>query len=155
MSVVITTQTKDVNITVASNDLIVNIPATQGPPGPPGADGAAPELVAMAGENMSSGRAVIYSSGQFLYFQPSNPAHAGRVIGITKTSALAGGSVAAQTGGIISDAAFTFSQDSAIFVSDDGELTENPPPSGLIQKIGVSISGTRILININLTLISN
>ncbi len=155
MSVTITTQTQDINITVQSNDLILNIPATQGPAGPPGADGSAPELVATAGENMSSGRVVIYDSGQFFYFQPSNPSHAGRVIGITKTSALAGVSVAAQTGGIMSDAAFTFASESAIFVSDDGELTENPPASGLVQKIGVSISGTQILININLTLISN
>lgn len=126
-----------------------------GAAGPPGADGAAPEITAVAAENLSAGRAVIMAGGQIAYFQPSEPSHLGRVIGITKTSALSGANVTVQTGGIATDASFTFDADTPIFIGDDGELQTAPPSTGIVHNIGVALSGTQILLNINFSIIQN
>lgn len=130
------------------------IPATQGPTGAPGANGSAPEVTAPAGANMSAGRAVVMLAGSFFYFQPTNPAHVGRLVGITKTSATISNPVAAQTGGIISDVSFAFTPDLPVFIGTDGELTTTPPGAGnLVQKVGLSLTAGQILLNFNITLI--
>lgn len=145
--------TTQVAARITSPVLKVVVPGTQGTPGPPGADGGAPELAGLAGENLSAGRAVIQSAGAFYYFQPANPVHIGRVIGITKTSAVAGQNITVQTGGVATDASFTFPPDVPVFAGLDGELNQAPPAAGLVQKIGVSLSGTQVLINSNITLL--
>lgn len=142
----------DIFVSVISPSIVANIPGTQGPPGPPGDNGEAPTITATAGENLSAGRAVVIDTAQAYYFQPTNPAHIGRVVGVTKTSATAGASVNIQTGGIVTDAAFTFAPDLPIFSGNDGELTETPPAAGIVQKVGVSIAANQILLNINTSL---
>lgn len=131
------------------------VTASQGPAGPPGADGSAPQIQGLALENLSAGRAVIMEGGAFKYFQPSDPLHLGRVVGITISSATTGSQVTVQTGGIVTDASFTFDPDTPIFVTADGELSSSPPTSGTIHLVGLSLAGDQILLNINFSIIQN
>lgn len=101
-----------------------------------------------AGENLSTGRIVVIDAGQAFYFQPTNPAHAGRVYGITKSSASLGGSVTVQFTGDTSDPAFSFTADSGLYAIADGVITATKPSSGTIQYIGTAISATRIRLEI-------
>ena len=122
----------------------VSLPGPQGPIGPAG--GSAVSYV--AGENLSSGRAVIMDGGEVYYFQPTNAAHAGRLYGVTTTAASIGTNVTIQIGGEISNVAFTFSADAGIYVGANGVLQTSKPGSGLVQYAGVSVTGTKIRLEI-------
>jgi len=121
----------------------------QGEPGPPG--GAVVEY--NAGENLSAGRLVILSSGTVRYFQPGVPAHAGRALGITKTSALTGEAVMVQVAGVLSDPAFNFTPDAPVYSRTNGELFSTPGVTGIVQFVGTALSANSLIINIDSPLI--
>lgn len=123
-----------------------------GPPGPPGLPGGS-SVTYPAGENLSSGRVVIIDNGQAFYFQPSNAAHQGRAFGVTVTSAASGSDVNIQTLGERTDAAFSFTADTPLWVDLDGEIV-NSQPSGVsvIQYAGVASGNKKILIDLSLSI---
>jgi Protein of unknown function (DUF3168)/Uncharacterized conserved protein (DUF2190) len=106
-----------------------------------------------AGETMSSGRAVVIEGSEAFYFQPANAAHAGRVIGVTTTSASAGNDVTIQIMGIITDAAYTFNPDLPVYARTDGELFNTPGASGISQYMGVATGTDTLMINIGLPIV--
>lgn len=122
---------------------------TAGPPGPPGPPGPAGGSVVIyeAGQNLSAGRVVIIESGLAVYFQPADPTHAGRAIGITTTSATTGNDVSVQQLGSVTDASFSTYSNKMVWVGDDGELQEIPPSTGLLQKAGFGIGSNKVEID--------
>lgn len=114
-----------------------------GPPGPPGGS----VVVYEAGQNLSAGRVVIIESGLAVYFQPADPTHAGRAIGITTTSATTGNDVSVQQLGSVTDASFSTYSNKMVWVGDDGELQEIPPSTGLLQKAGFGIGSNKVEID--------
>ena len=92
-----------------------------------------------AGENLSSGKIVIISSGEAIYFQPANATHAGRAYGVTKTSATAGNDVTIQVSGKISDPSFAFTAESGLYAAANGTITETKPTTQLIQFVGIAV----------------
>lgn len=92
-----------------------------------------------AGENLSSGKIVIISSGEAIYFQPANATHAGRAYGVTKTSASAGNDVTIQVSGNISDPSFVFTAESGLYAAANGAITETKPTTQLIQFVGIAV----------------
>lgn len=129
--------------------LLTELQGPQGEPGPPG--GAVVQYP--AGQNLSSGRLVILDAGVVRYFQPANPAHAGRALGVTKTSATNGQTVQVQVAGVLSDAAFSFTPDAPVYSRTDGELFSTPLTAGLVQFVGNAISANAVNINIDSSLI--
>lgn len=129
--------------------LLSELQGPQGEPGPPG--GAVVSYP--AGENISAGRLVILESGSVRYFQPGTPSHAGRALGVTKTSATTGQSVQVQVAGVLSDAAFAFTPDAPVYSRTDGELFSTPGASGSVQYVGTALSVNSININIDSSLI--
>ena len=124
----------------------------QGDPGPPGGS----IVTWPAGQNLSSGRAVIIDDGKAFYFQPGNVLHHGRAYGITATSALITTNVDIQIGGERSDAAFSFVADTPVWVDEDGEIV-NTQPSGLaiVQQAGVASAAKKMIINFSLSIKNN
>ena len=121
----------------------------QGEPGPPG--GAVVEYP--AAQNLSAGRLVILDGGGVRYFQPANPAHAGRALGITKTSGTTGQTVQIQIAGILSDPAFSFTPDAIVYSRADGELFSTPLSTGIVQFVGTALTANSINISIDSPLI--
>ena len=118
----------------------------------PGAASTAFTLV--AGENVSSGRAVISEGGEAFYFQPSNTAHAGRMVGITTTSATTGGNVQVQPVGIVSDASLSFAENKTLWVGADGEITDTINAGwSIIQRAGSSLESDKMSIDFSLTVL--
>lgn len=74
------------------------------------------------------------------------------VIGITKTSVLAGRSVEVIHEGIVSDSGWNWHQ-GPIFLGINGLLTQTAPTSGFILCVGTAISSTKIKFNINTAII--
>lgn len=110
------------------------------------------KFVYEAGETLSSGRAVIIDNGQAFYFQPSDPTHAGRLFGVTLTSATTGQNVSIQTMGEVTDSAYSFSSDLPVYVRADGELFNTPGASGLVQIVGASTGADKLYINIGMSI---
>jgi hypothetical protein len=100
----------------------------------------------IAGEPLSAGRVVIIDDGKAYHFQPSVPAHAGRFFGVTLMSALTGDTVQVQTQGIVSLSAYNFTQDSGLYVGNNGTLQHNFNILGNLQKAGVAIAQNSFLI---------
>ena len=92
-----------------------------------------------AGETISTGRVVIQDNELAYLFQPSNPAHAGRAIGVSKTSATTGVSLSVQISGRVYDPGITAIADSPCFVGANGQILPAYPGTGLLQKCGVGI----------------
>lgn len=107
----------------------------------------------VAGENLSTGRAVVAVDNEAFYFQPSNVSHAGRMIGVTKTSGSVGQSVNVQFAGHITDGALSFAPNLPLWADTDGEIVDAQNPAWLIiQKAGVSIEGDAMLIDFSVSI---
>lgn len=107
----------------------------------------------VSGQALSTGRVVIIDDDTAIYFQPSVAAHAGRAIGITKTSASAAGQlVTVQISGIIADPAFTFTPDSGLYAIANGQITSNKPSTAAVQYVGVSTAANTMKIEFTDTL---
>ena len=108
-----------------------------------------------AGENLSSGRVVIIEGNAAFYFQNTNIAHKGRAYGITKTSATAGNDVTIQIYGVVSDAAFSFTPDTTLWVGEDGEIFSAIPAGVLVQKAGVGAENDKMRIDFSIQITTN
>lgn len=126
------------------------IPGPQGPPGPAGGS----VITAQAGQNLSSGRAVVSEDGDIFYFDPTNEDHAGRLYGITKTSGLSGQDVQVQIAGQFNETGLGLTPDLVVYAGANGVLTHTPPATGLVQEIGPAIDANTLVINITKTIIS-
>lgn len=145
----------ETSVQITQPVISINFPASgTGPQGPPGPAGGT-SVTYTAGENLSSGRAVIIDNGEAFYFQPSDPAHVGRVMGLTVTSASTGNDVDIQLSGTVTDAAFTFTPDLPVFARADGELFNTPGTSGTAQYIGVAVSADTLILNIGLFIVQS
>lgn len=145
----------DITVQMYSTPVITVEMLGSGPPGPEGPPGGS-TVTYPAGENLSSGRAVIIDGGEAFYFDNTTAAHAGRVFGITRTSATAGNNVTIQVTGIVTDAAFTFAPDNELWIGADGEIFDSMPLTGiLIQKAGVAVESEKMLIDFAVQILRN
>ncbi len=107
-----------------------------------------------AGQNLSSGRAVMIDGGEAYYFQPSNTAHAGRMAGITRTSANEGNNVEIRAFGVIEDASLSFLPDKTLWVGTDGAITDTQSGYWLVlQKSGISMENDKMLIDFSVSIL--
>lgn len=100
-----------------------------------------------AGENVSAGRLVIIDGGEAFYYQISDPTHAGRSFGITKSSATTGNNVTIQPSGIVTDAGFSALTEGTVWAIANGQVSSTRPTSGNVQKVGVYLGSNKILID--------
>ena len=100
-----------------------------------------------AGENLNAGRLVIIASGSAYHFQPGTPTHAGRAFGITRSSALTGADVTIQPFGVVTDSAFSALTETTVWAIANGQVSNTPPASGIVQKVGVYLGSNKLLID--------
>lgn len=133
-------------VEISQPNIVVEIGGGIGPPGPVGPEGGS-SVTWPAGQNLSSGRAVVIDGGEAFYFQPSDATHEGRAYGITITSATTGNDVDIQISGERADAAFSFAADTPVWVDADGEIVNTQPATGvLIQRAGVASAAKKMII---------
>jgi hypothetical protein len=138
-------------IAIASDDTVVLTVA--GSQGASGGDGST-DIQKTAGEALGGHRAVVLnSSGQAIYADCSTPAHAHKVLGITTGAASSGAAVTIRTRGEITEGSWAWTLDLPIFLSTSGLLTQTPPTSGFVARIGFPMSATTIFIDIHQTIV--
>lgn len=146
-SELITVVDKTVEI-IAVNDPGVDVIAVaqQGPAGPPGPGGT--QYVNLHADQALGGhRAVIATETGCNYADNTNPFHANRIVGITESAVGIGVLTAVVTAGPIAGYdGLTFGQ--PIYVSTIGTLTQTPPTTGFVQRIGTATSATDFVVQI-------
>lgn len=70
---------------------------------------------------------ILNAAGNFDYASNADQAHAGRIVGMTTGSALAGDPVLAQTSGEISEPSWNWALDQPVYLGANGLLTQVPP----------------------------
>jgi len=92
---------------------------------------------------------VIIDGGEAFYFQPSDPTHQGRAYGITISAASLGASASIQIGGEITNGAFSFAADAALYVYDNGIIVDTAPNTAIIQGAGVASGNGKMKIDLS------
>jgi hypothetical protein len=122
-------------------------------PGGGGGGAESSTIIFTAGQNLSSGRAVIKEADKVYYFDPNDVSHAGRVIGITTTSASTDDSVPVQIAGTLTDAAFSFTVDKPVYIADNGQLTTDITTTTLLQRAGLSLATDKMIIEFDFSMV--
>jgi hypothetical protein len=138
----------DTNTVIASSESLVMLAAgIQGPQGLRGpiglSGGTGFELI--AGIDLGGNRAI---TGIAEYADNTDFKTIGRTIGITAGAASAGLPVSIVANGEL-DGFFGLTVNDPVYLSVNGTTTQTIPTTGYLQKLGVAVSDTRILIRIN------
>ncbi len=107
------------------------------------------QLTLIAGEIINGDRLLVNISGLAYMFDPSDAAHYRKAVGISKTSATLGNPVEIITNEQIATGLSLTSGD-AYFGGSTGTLTNTAPATGISQFIGVALTSTNLLINIQI-----
>jgi hypothetical protein len=115
------------------------------PPMPSGGTG----VVRLAGEEISALRGVYELQGQVFYLDQADDAHINLYLGVTVSSAQAGGEVIVQRSGTIDDASWNWTVGQDVFLGSDGFLTQTAPTTGWQLVVGSAPAATRLNISID------
>lgn len=117
-----------------------------GPAGPPGATGASyitrPAAGAIGGHRLVVGNA----DGTVSYADASNPAHLGKILGITIAAANDGEFVDVLQFGYIESNTWSWDTSRALLVGDGGLLVQTALVNGFVQVAGFAETPTRIFL---------
>lgn len=91
---------------------------------------------------------------EFIYASNDNPAHVGAAVGVTTGAANAGSIATAQTMGALTESSWAWVPRLPVYLGTNGLLTQSVPTiaggAAFLQQIGVPVSATELLINIQL-----
>ena len=131
--------------------LVLLTEAQQGPPGPqgiPGPDGGQ-ALQRIAAEQLSALRAVHERpDGRVAASSASDDSHVTALLGVSLTAAEAGAAVNVQRSGVIDDSGWSWVPGARVYLGQLGAITQAPANSGFDVLIGVALSATRLLLNL-------
>lgn len=132
----------------ADGGMVTVIEAQQGPSGPPGA-GVSNTLVA---QQPLGGHRIVIAAGLngADHADATDPAHFGRVVGITTGAAAALAEVTVQSAGPIDEASWSWVPDADIWLGTNGLMTQTPPSSAaFVQRVGFALTPTRIWVDLS------
>jgi hypothetical protein len=112
-------------------------------------DGSSGELIKVAGENISSGMAIIIDTDDLVYkYNILNNNHAGLSCGISKTSALLGSSlIIVLPENQLTEVGSGWGSGLSYFIGSNSLLTTISPTSGISKKIATGIGIDTVIIN--------
>jgi len=121
---------------------------TQGPQGPRGPTGSSSGLFnAVAGEDLGGHRCVYLSAGLVYYANSSDVTKVNRLAGITAGAVSLGSSVDIMNAGELTG--FTgLVPDNIMYLQSNGTISPSIPSTGFIQQVGIALTDTKCLINI-------
>lgn len=142
----------DVHVVDEVRDIQIVTVGEVGPAGANGADGSvlAAQLTKTAGVSLGGHRAVVPDAvGGVVYADSSTLAHRDKVLGITTGAASAGADATVQTYGELTEPSWNWALDDPVFLGLTGLLTQTPPSSGFVQRVGFPTAATKLFIDID------
>jgi len=142
----------DYIVSLSSNSISVITSSSQGPQGPQGPQGlggssGATSLSYASGVNLGGNRGVMVENSAAFYASNINLAHAGKLLGITMGAASQNSSVNIQGVGEL-DGFSGLTVNSKVYLQENGVISSTMPTAGFIQQVGIALTSTKILINI-------
>lgn len=149
-------------VVVDDQDPVVVTEGEQGPPGPRGQQGppgpaGGSTLIKTAGEAIG-GQRVVMASGpdDVLHADPTNPATAVLILGISANAAAPGDDVGVVRQGEIVENTWSWIPGLPIVCGLGGVLTQSVPALAVYtQPVGVALTATKIFVNIGLPIARN
>ena len=132
-------------------ELVLLTEAQQGPPGPAGIPGPAGGQVLQRKAGMDTSALLVVYEDLFGSVWPADPDAESDVLallGVTVSAAEAGQPINVQRMGHIDDEAWQLQPGKRVFLGGQGRLTQEPPQAGYDVLIGMAITSTRLLLNI-------
>ena len=123
----------------------------QGPPGPQGAIGPAggTAMQRIAGHTVSALRVVWEDEhGRVRYLSATDEDNIFCLLGVTLTAADTGGLVDVQRSGAMDDNGWSWSKGQRVYLGANGGLTTQPAEVGFQVLVGVAVSPTRLLLQL-------
>lgn len=123
----------------------------RGPPGQDGNPGGGTQqtISKIAFEDISAVRAVYLVSDTEVALSDFSVVGKQRVIGVSRSASLTGGTVQIVTEGVLQDASFSsFQLNEAIFVGANGVITQTRPTTGVMLEVGYYIGNNEIKVEI-------
>ncbi len=118
-------------------------PGSQGPPGPD-----VGLVVVTAGEIIHGRRVVRMEEGFAFHPDLLENTHAQQVFGIATEAASAAGQFPVRVAGPMHSSSWSWLP-GYVFCGTDGVLTQNPPPTGWLQRVARVIDSTNIIVDID------
>lgn len=152
---IVTTPTQSVELTVTVDEVsVIETPAAQGPPGRPGEQGLQgpaggetqyPTLIPLSGHIVVRALA----NGTIAPASSTSTESLATIVGLTNRSWSAGDLVSLQQEGFLDHNGWSFTAGQRVFVGTNGALVQTLPPGAIfMQSVGIMLSPTRLLINI-------
>lgn len=107
---------------------------------------AASTLTAVAGEALSGNRAVYIADDGKAYHADKNSATSIRTAGLTTGAVSLGATATIQVEGPYTEVTWSWTGNGVIWLSTTGQLTQTPPTTGYLVKVGVPAGPTQMLI---------
>ena len=79
-----------------------------------------------------------------------NPAHMSRIAGVTLASVAAGNVARVSVNGLVRFNGWTWTPGAPVFVGKNGDLTQSPPVTGFVQKIGIATGMDALLVGLGI-----
>lgn len=142
---------QDNTLLETEQELVLLTECQQGPPGPPGIPGPAGGQVLQRLAGMDTSALLVVYEDLFGSVWPADPDAESDVLallGVTVSAATSGQPINVQRMGFIDDAAWQLQPGKRVFLGGQGRLTQEPPQAGYDVLIGMAITSTRLLLNI-------
>jgi hypothetical protein len=134
------------NIVVIEDRLSVLNVIGVGPTGATGASGG--ETITTTAAIAISGLRAVYSTSVGILHADNSAVATSNVLGISRGSAITGGTVLVQPSGEMQDPSWTWIAGAALYLSTDGNITQIVPSAGIQAELGVAKTATEIIIRI-------
>jgi hypothetical protein len=105
-----------------------------------------------SGEDLGGQRIITSKSGDAFYSDPSVEIDGGKVVGLTTTATNLNDPCFIQTSGLMEDVTWTWTE-GPVYNGANGVLTQTAPLTGFVLQVGIALTGTTILINIQQSII--
>jgi hypothetical protein len=118
-----------------------------GPPGPPaGGQNEYTAAIALSGHRILT----TDQAGRAIYADSANPAHVGRIVGLSTGAAAAGAPIIVQLSGEFSEPTWSWSLTCPVYLGAAGHLTQTPPSEAgsFSVVVGFPITPTRLFLSI-------
>jgi len=137
----------ETTVLVFEHETTVVTSDTAGPQGAPGSSGSS-DFSVIAGQAVSAGRLVTVTAAGAFYFDGTDLAEYGKLVGITKNAAALGDTVNVAVSGEVTLVGAGYTPGARFWAGVNGTLLTTPPVTGMIIPVGYAIDADNINIQI-------
>lgn len=99
-------------------------------------------------QNVATYKLLASINGKVELADKDNPIHAFNIIGMSVSSGSEGSIILVQTGGTILNGNWTWNENMPLWLGNNGDITQTPPETGFLMQIGIALSPSKILLEI-------